>query len=268
MIDADTRVFCVFGNPVRHSKSPLIHNAAFKDKGINAAYLAFEVQDAGAAVQAVRTLDIQGASVTIPFKESIMAHLDWIDPAARAIGAVNTLVNKDGLIKGYNTDCQAAVAPLTGFGISGKTVCIVGAGGAARAVAHGIAAQGGDIIITNRTEQKGRDLAESVGARFIPAGQAAGIKADVLINTTSIGMIPKADEISFAPDALTSGMVVMDVVYTPLKTRLLEAAQQKGCTTIDGLSMFIAQAAAQFELWTGMMPDTDLMRKTVSDTIE
>jgi len=266
MIDAATRLYCVFGNPVRHSKGPLIHNEAFKDKGINAVYLAFEVQDAAKAVQAVRTLDIQGASVTIPFKESIMAHIDWIDPLARAVGAVNTIVNEDGVLKGHNTDCQAAVAPLVPFGISGKTICIVGAGGAGRAVAHGIAAENGDIIITNRTEQKGQALAETVNARFIPANEMAKIQADVVINTTSIGMIPKADQISFPPEALTSEMVVMDVVYTPLRTRLLDAAEQKGCTTIDGLSMFIAQAAAQFELWTGITPDTDLMRGNILTT--
>lgn len=267
MIDAATRLYCVFGNPVRHSKGPVIHNAAFKNKGINAVYLAFEVQDAAGAVQAVRTLDIQGASVTIPFKESIMKHLDWIDPTARAIGAVNTIVNENGILKGYNTDCQAAVAPLVPFGVSGKTVCIVGAGGAARAVAHGVAAQNGNIIITNRTEQKGKALAETVNARFIPANEMANIQADVVINTTSIGMVPKENGISFPPEALTSDMVVMDVVYTPLRTRLLDAAEQKGCTTIDGLSMFIAQATAQFELWTDMTPDTDLMRNIISGTI-
>lgn len=266
MIDATTRLYCVFGNPVGHSKSPVIHNAAFKDKGINAVYLAFGVQDASGAVQAVRTLGIRGASVTIPFKESIMAHLDWIDPAARAIGAVNTIVNEDGILKGYNTDCQAAVAPLVPFGISGKTVCIVGAGGAARAVAHGIAARNGNVIITNRTEQKGRALAEAVNGQFISAGDTASIRADVVINTTSIGMTPKVDEISFPPEALTSDMVVMDVVYTPLRTRLLATAELKGCTTIDGLSMFIAQAAAQFELWTGISPDVGLMRNTISNT--
>lgn len=265
MIDADTRLYCVFGNPARHSKGPVIHNAAFKNKQINAVYLAFEVQDAAGAVQAVRTLPIQGASVTIPFKESIMEYLDWIDPLARAIGAVNTIVNEEGVLKGYNTDCQAAVAPLIPFGIPGKTVCIVGAGGAARAVAHGIADQNGDIIITNRTEQKGIALAESVNARFIPADEMASIRADVVINTTSIGMTPQEGKISFPPNALTSGMVVMDVVYTPLRTRLLETAEQKGCTTIDGLSMFIAQAAAQFELWTGISPDTNLMRNIIID---
>jgi len=179
------------------------------------------------------------------------------------MGAVNTLVNDAGVLKGYNTDCQAALAPLVPFGISGKTVCIVGAGGAARAVAHGIAARKADIIITNRSVQKGRALAQAVNARFIPAGEMAKIRADVLINTTSIGMTPKEDGMSFPPEALTPEMVVMDVVYTPLRTRLLEAAEQKGCTTIDGLSMFIAQAAAQFELWTGIPPDTDLMRNTV-----
>ncbi len=261
MIDAFTQLYCVFGRPVRHSKSPAIHNAAFRDNGINAVYLAFEVGDAQKAVQAVRTLDIKGASITIPFKESIMDHLDWIDASARTIGAVNTLVNEGGVIKGYNTDCQAAIDPLLPYGISGKTVCIAGAGGAARAVAHGAAEQGADVIITNRTADKGEALAELVNGRFVPASNMESIRADVIINTTSIGMIPKENELSFPARSLTPDTVVMDVVYTPLKTKLLEVAEEKGCITIDGLSMFIAQAAAQFRLWTDTEPDIHLMRQ-------
>ena len=263
MITAATALYCVLGNPVSHSKSPVVHNAAFKDKGIDAAYLAFAPDNIRDAVTAVRTFNIRGASVTIPFKEVIREHLDWIDPGAEEIGAVNTVVNKHGRLMGYNTDCDAAVAPLRKFGINGKKICIVGAGGAARAVAHGIAREGGQIIIVNRTPAKGVELADRVEGIFVPVEKAGEIKADVIINTTSLGMEPDTETLSFPEQAIEKGMVVMDVVYTPVETRLLKTARSRNCATVDGLSMFIAQAAAQFKLWTGMEPDTELMRQTV-----
>ncbi|MDD9304917.1 MAG: shikimate dehydrogenase [Desulfobacter sp.] len=262
MITASTALYCVLGSPVVHSKSPLIHNAAFKDKGIDAVYLAFEPQTIEAAVQAIRTLGIQGASVTIPFKESVIPHLDWIHPLAAKIGAVNTLVNENGVIKGYNTDCDAAVAPLLSHGIENKTICIVGAGGAARAVAFGMVAHGARVMIANRTRQKAKALAKQIRGDFIPFEDMKNIQAEVVINTTSLGMVPDPKILSYPAQALHPGMVVMDVVYTPLDTCLLKTARKKKCVTIDGLSMFVAQAAAQFKLWTGIEPDQDLMRQT------
>lgn len=264
MINAKTDLYCVLGNPVTHSKSPIIHNTAFQDKGLNAAYLAFEPSDIKNAIEAIKTLGIKGASITIPFKESIMAHLDWIDPMALSIGAVNTIVNENGFLKGYNTDCQAAITPLKPYGIAGKTVCIVGAGGAAKAVAYGIAHEKGNIIITNRTAKKGIDLATHVNGKFVSEQHIGQIRADVVINTTSLGMEPNIKQLSFPAEGLAEGMVVMDVVYTPIDTALIRTATQKKCAVIDGLSMFIAQAAAQFKLWTGIQPDTELMRKQIT----
>ncbi len=265
MITSSTSLYCVMGSPVSHSKSPVIHNAAFAAYGVDAVYLAFEPPDAASAVQAVRTLGIQGASITIPFKEEIMPLLDRIHPDAEAMGAVNTLVIGDGQIAGYNTDWQAAVAPLLDFGIAGKTVCISGAGGAAHAVAYGIKQNGGKIIITNRTRKRGEDLADHVNGSFVPRSEAATIKADVIINTTPLGMVPEPEVLSFPKEALEEGMLVMDVVYTPMQTTLLKEAAARGCTTIDGLAMFLAQAAAQFELWTGINPDPDIMRKALGE---
>lgn len=259
-IDTSTRLYCVLGNPVAHSKSPAVHNIALKDKQINGVYLAFEPDDICNAVLSIRTLGISGASVTIPFKESVMAHLDWIDPLAQKIGAVNTIVNENGYLKGYNTDCRAAIDPILKYGIRDRRICIVGAGGAAKAVAFGAAEQGGTIIITNRTREKGLDLADRLGAEFVPAEDAGNIRADVVINTTSLGMDPNPEILSFPSEALTPGMVVMDVVYTPMETCLLKTAKEKQCITIDGLTMFLAQAAAQFRLWTGVEPDIELMR--------
>ena len=263
MITSATSLYCVLGSPISHSKGPVIHNAAFAAHGIDAVYLAFEPPDAAAAVKAVKALGILGASVTIPFKEKIMPLLDRIHPDARAMKAVNTLVLEDGRLVGYNTDWQAAVAPLLDFGIAGKTVCIAGAGGAARAVAYGISQHGGKIIITNRTARRGEDLAARFNGSFVPLDQAAAIRADIIINTTSLGMAPETQVLSFPKEPLEKGMVVMDVVYTPVNTTLLKTARARGCHIVDGLAMFLTQAAAQFELWTGIRPDQNTMRKSL-----
>ncbi len=262
--DTNTALYCVLGRPVSHSKSPVIHNAAFRKAGVNAVYLAFEPSSIEQAVKAIRCFAIQGASVTIPFKETVMAHLDWMAPLAQQIGAVNTIVNDNGVLKGYNTDCRAAIDPILSYGgLKNKWVCVVGAGGAARAVVHGASNEGAKIIVTNRTREKGRRLAQEVGGQFVASENAADIHADVVINTTSVGMFPDSDAISFPEKALRPGMVVMDVVYTPVVTRLLKSASARGCIVIDGAAMFIAQAAAQFRLWTGLNPDIELMRHTI-----
>jgi len=266
MIDSKTSLYCIFGNPVRHSKSPAIHNACFQHHQINAVYLAFEIDEISKGVAAMKTLNIKGASVTIPFKESIMNHLDWIDEDAVNMGAVNTIVNKDGKLLGYNTDFNAAIAPLKPIGIKDKKVCLIGAGGAAQAVAYGIHKEKGRLVIINRNQERGKTLALKYNADFIPMDEInkmGDINADIVINTTSIGMHPDIDHLSFPSEYLHPRMVVMDIVYTPLKTKLLLEAQKKGCATIDGLSMFMHQGAAQFKLWTGISPDIELMRQTI-----
>lgn len=262
-INADTRLFCVLGSPVSHSKSPIVHNQAFADLHMDAVYLAFSPTDIQKAVDAVRQFNIQGVSVTLPFKQRVMDYLDWIDAEARAIGAVNTIVNREGRLYGYNTDSQAAIGPLTPFGIADKTVLVIGAGGAARAVAFGIHKQNGRVIITNRSEQKGRALARAYGSRFVPMDEIRHLRPDIIINTTSMGMDPDTDLLPCPAQCLTAGSLVMDVVYTPLETRLICLAREKECRVVDGLAMFVAQAAAQFELWTGIRPDTAKMRAVV-----
>lgn len=263
MINSDTLLYAVFGNPVKHSKSPLIHNWGFGYYRLNAVYLAFEIEDIQEGLLAVRRLNIRGASITIPFKTAAMAHLDYIDPDADSIGAVNTIVNRNGKLSGYNTDCQAAVLPLIPLGIKGKTVCIIGAGGAAQAVAHGIQKHNGRIIVLNRRQEPGEALAEKVNGRFVRLDDVSGLEslnADVLINTTPVGMSPDIDAMPIPSSCLHPHMIVMDIIYTPLKTKLLIEAEKKGCRTIDGLSMFIHQGAAQFKLWTGLAPDPMMMR--------
>ncbi len=262
-ITAHTRLFCVLGNPVAHSKSPIVHNQAFADHHLDAVYLAFAPADIQKALDAVRQFNIEGVSVTLPFKQAVMPLLDRIDAPARAMGAVNTIVNTNGQLNGYNTDSQAAIGPLAPFGIAGKTVLVIGAGGAARAVAFGIHEKHGLLTISNRSEDKGRALAQEYDARFVPMDEMGHLRPDIIINTTSMGMDPAPDILSCPARCLTPGTLVMDVVYTPLETRLTALARQKGCRVVDGLTMFTAQAAAQFELWTGIYPDTKKMRAAV-----
>jgi len=266
MIDTDTHLYCIFGNPVKHSQSPIIHNACFQHYQINAVYLAFEIDEIQKGIAAMRSLNIKGVSVTIPFKESIMNHLDWIDDDALNIGAVNTIVNQDGKLSGFNTDFKAAIAPLKPLGIKNKRICIIGAGGAAQAVAYGIHKEKGNLVIINRNKERGRNLALKYKADFIPMdapNKMDDINPDIIINTTSIGMHPDIENMAFPSNHMHSKMVVMDIVYNPLKTKLLVEAQKKNCTTIDGLSMFIHQGAAQFKIWTGISPDIKLMRKAL-----
>lgn len=267
MLDATTKLYCIFGNPVGHSKSPLIHNALFNHYGLNAAYLAFKINHIPEGLESVKTLNIRGASVTIPFKTDILNFLDEISDDAEKMGAVNTVVNEKGRLYGYNTDCMAAIRPLKPYGIKGKSVTVLGAGGAAQAIVYGINKEGGKIKIINRSRGKGEKLAKKFNCDFISLDELTKtdrLNADIVINTTSVGMHPKEGYTPLPSGLLTPSMIVMDVVYTPVKTRLLQEAEQKGCIIIDGLSMFLHQGAAQFRLWTGIDPDIDIMREAIA----
>ncbi len=269
MIDSNTDLYCIFGNPVKHSKSPEIQNAWFKQYKINAVYTAFEVNNIDSAMNAMKILNIKGASITIPFKESVMESLDHIDDNAVKIGAVNTVINQNGKLTGFNTDFKAAIEPLKSFGIKNKKVCIIGAGGAAQAVAFGIKKNRGDMVIINRSKQKGEKLALKYSARFISMDTIDNLKefkADIIINTTPIGMYPDLEKSPFPSHLLNSKMVVMDIIYNPLKTKLLSQAQDNGCSTINGMSMFMHQAAAQFQLWTDITV-ADSVSDNVSDSV-
>ncbi len=266
MIDSFTQLYAVFGNPVRHSKSPVIHNFAFQYHNVNAVYLAFEPKRISNGIEAIRNLNIKGASITLPFKESIIEYLDWIDEDAKAIGAVNTVINKEGFLQGFNTDYKAAIEPLKPFGIKGKKVCILGAGGAAQALAFGIHKEQGHLVIVNRNKEKGENLAKKYKADFFPLDDKEKIhkiQPDIFINTTPVGMSPNILDLSFSLDHLNHKTIVMDIIYNPLETRLLHGAQSKGCIIIDGLAMFLHQGAQQFKLWTGISPDIELMRNAI-----
>ncbi|VFQ44955.1 shikimate dehydrogenase [Desulfoluna butyratoxydans] len=267
-IDAKTQLFGVFGNPVTHSLGPAMHNAAFRALGVNAVYLAFGLDEAKGAALAMRHLNMGGASVTIPHKTEVMAHLDEVNDTARKIGAVNTLVNRDGRLVGYNTDAEGAMRALETRGtIAGKKVALIGAGGAARAVGYGIVQRGGSLVIANRSEEKGRALARDLSAGFTSLDDLDLGGVDILINATSVGMVPRIDAMPVSVEGLTSRTLVMDIVYNPLETALLAAARAKGCPTVDGTAMFVFQAVAQCELWTGQTAPVELMRRTVLEAL-
>ena len=253
-IDSQTDLYCIFGSPVGHSKSPSLHNLLFAEYGINAVYLAFEPENLENAISAARSLGIKGVSVTIPFKEEVIQYLDETDEEALRIGAVNTVVHDSGTLKGYNTDCFGAVAPLRDFGIAGMRIGIVGAGGAARAAGFGLLRESGKVTVINRSTESGSKLASDLDCGFLKIEEADRQDFDILINTTPSGMFPNTEQSPVPDHVLKPGMVVMDMVYNPVETRLLQKANQRGCHTISGIEMFICQGAKQFELWTGISP--------------
>lgn len=263
MIDGKTRVYGVLGDPIAHSLSPVMHNAGFAHIGYNGVLAAFCVQDIAKAVAGIRGLDLGGVSVTLPHKQAIMDHLDELDTMAQKIGAVNTVHNWHGRLKGYNSDWLGAIRALRETtAVQDKTVTVLGAGGAARAVGFGIQVEGGTLRICNRTRSTGQKLAAELESDFIPISEFDG-DCDILINTTPVGMWPDIDQTPVEKRWLHPEMTVMDIVYNPLQTRLLAEAKAKGCSVVDGLAMFVYQGAFQFERWTGQAAPVEIMRAAV-----
>ena len=260
MIDGRTKIFGILGRPVAHSLSPAMHNAAFRHLGVNAVYVAFPVTDFRQAVSGLRGLGIGGVSVTIPFKEEIIPLIDALDPQAATIGAVNTVVNRDGRLSGHNTDWMGAVTALqTKISLKARHVLILGAGGASRAITFGIREAGGQVTLTDVDMGRAEALARDLGAAAIPPEALERCPANILVNATPVGMAPDIDRMAISPDLLARFDTVMDIVYQPLATRLLQAAQDRGCATIAGLQMLTHQATAQFELFTGLQAPANIM---------
>ncbi len=275
-ITGDTAVYGVIGKPIAHSLSPHIHNAAFRQAGLNAVYLPFLVDDVVEFVRAFEAVPVSGYSVTIPHKVAVMDVLDEVDPVARDIGAVNTVVRREGTLLGSNTDCPAAMSALanalggrqgTESPLAGKRVVLLGAGGAARAVAYGLTRAGAQVTILNRTVAKAEALAKELAAECGGLDELADVTCDVLINTTSVGMHPRVEESIVPAQALRPGMVVFDAVYNPMKTRLLAEAEQARCVTVSGVDWFVEQAALQFETWTEQPAPRELMRRVVVENL-
>ena len=276
-IDANTQTYCIFGNPVRHSFSPAIHNAAFRELGINALYSAFEIESIGKGVDAMRALGIKGASVTIPFKRDVMQYIDEIDDTAGRIGSVNTLVNTDQGIRGYNTDGEGALMALESAGIHarGSRVLIIGNGGSARAVAFTLANSGAGIVICGRNRERVTALVEDMrkehaGAEGMTLDRLdpefmKGI--DIIINTTPVGMYPDTDACPIDTKLVMERHAVFDIIYRPAQTQLLADALKKGCTTVMGSAMLLYQGVRQFEIWTGMKAPVNLMSEILENEL-
>ena len=214
MINGHTKIYGILGRPVTHSLSPAMHNAAFRELGLNAVYVAFPVTDLAQAVAGLRGLDIRGVSVTIPFKEEIIPLIDELDPQAARIGAVNTVVNRDGRLVGYNTDWLGALHALKAkTGLQGEHVLLLGAGGASRAIAFGILEEGGRVTLTDVDAPRAAALARDLRVEAIPLDAVDQCPATILVNATPVGMEPKVDDIPIDPDLLGRYRLVMDIVY-------------------------------------------------------
>ncbi|MCJ7664448.1 MAG: shikimate dehydrogenase [Desulfobacterales bacterium] len=258
-------IFALFGNPVAHSLSPLMHNAAYKKMGIDASYCPCCVEDLEEAIERIKKLPLQGVSVTIPYKTAVIAYLDEVDASSHKIGAVNTILHDDkGRLKGYNTDWIGIVRALEeSLEIKKKTFAILGAGGTARAAVFGILQRGGIPLIINRNPARGAEVAHEFGLPFYPLSEIKGISADCLINATPVGMAPDQAKSPLPRESLSHFRWVMDCIYNPLKTQLLKDAEEAGCRAINGLAMFVHQGAEQIRIWTGKEPPVELMREVV-----
>lgn len=286
-ITGATRVAGIFGDPIEHSLSPVMQNAAFESMGLNMAYVPFHVGAASIhvlknAVAGIRSLNIFGVNVTIPHKQKVIKYLDVVDPVAKAIGAVNTIVNRDGALHGYNTDGAGYLLSLReelSFNPAGKKIVLLGAGGAARGIffslLHG---KPKSIVIANRTLKKGARLADefkehAAGTEVKTTGLKKNLlkpfaaDADLIINTTSLGLMGhgKAD---LPLDDLPAKAIVSDIVYRPLETDLIKDARKMGLQTHTGLGMLVHQGALSFELWTGLTAPVDVMKTAVLEELQ
>lgn len=277
----ETPVYGVIGNPVSHSMSPALHNAAMKEAGVDGVYVPLKVgQDIPAFIRSMVSYGFAGFSVTIPGKVVAMDAMDTIDSVANKIGAMNTVVKQaDGQLKGYNTDWVAAISAIEdGLKpdlLSEKRVVCIGAGGAARGLAFGALERGAShVLVVNRTVAKAQALATELGparasAVSLDDFNESDAAFDILMNTTSVGMHPSVDDTPVRSERLLHKPLVFDAVYNPLKTRLLREASAAGCTTVSGLEMFVRQAAEQFRFWfEGVEVPVKLMRQVVVDSLE
>lgn len=281
-IDARTRLCGLIGDPVHHSLSPAIHNAAFEACALNFAYLAFRVEDVGAALRGMRALGFAGLSVTIPHKLAVIDHLDALDPVAERVGSVNTVVNREGRLVGYTTDGLGALEALRDASVEprGQDVIILGAGGSARAIAMTLALESPPrfLAIAARDRRKATALTEDVRCAApsvdLLALELSGDelktvldRTTVVIHTTSVGMVPNADRCLLPTDWIRPEHVIFDIVYTPRVTELGRRAATAGARVLPGSEMFLRQAAAQFELWTGRSAPIAVMRDVIDHSL-
>jgi len=263
-LDARTQVYGVIGQPITHSLSPIMQNAAFRATRLNAVYLPFEVRNLSDFLACLRPLGIAGFSVTLPHKQAILRHLDGCDPLAESIGAVNTVVVRGRQrLYGYNTDYVGVLRTLARYAaLEAAQVLLVGAGGAARAVAFALATAGAFVTITSRRLSQARALAQAVGGEAIARSQVRRREFEAIVNCTPLGMHPHTKVSPLSLSELNA-RIVFDLVYNPRQTRLLCLARQRGAIAVPGWQMLVEQGAAQFELWTGLRAPIALMRRAL-----
>ena len=274
-ISGKTRVCGVIGDPIEHTLRPIMHNAAFNSLNLDYAFLAFKVKPAevGNAIGGMRALGILGLNVTMPHKKAVINYLDEIDQTAKFLNAVNTIHNKDGKLFGFNTDGIGALKALKENGVNphGKRVLLLGSGGAARAIAYALIQEADELVVLNRTVEQAKELASLLQRTFNKKVVADSLSpsaiqqnlhdSDILVNATSVGMKPNANQSLIAPEWLKSDLAVMDIVYNPIETRLAKEAKVAGAKVVSGVEMLIYQGAASFEIWTGCKAPVEVMRK-------
>ncbi|MGA2508854.1 MAG: shikimate dehydrogenase [Candidatus Acidiferrales bacterium] len=267
-IDARTQVYGVIGDPIGHSLSPVMQNAGFAARRMNAIYLPFLVHDLKDFVNSIEPLGVRGFSVTLPHKERILRHLDGCDPLAEKIGAVNTVVVRGGgKLFGYNTDYVGVLRTLEQrMPLRGSRVLIVGAGGAARAVAFALAEAGASVCVCARRQHRAKALAHAAGGEAVTRSQLRREFFDAIVNATPIGMHPAVGQSPLEARELNCRLV-FDTIYRPRVTKLLELAARRGIETVSGVEMFVAQGTAQWEMWTGQRAPIDAMRRAVVRTL-
>ncbi len=277
-IDRETTIYGLIADPIGHSLSALVHNAALQKAGLNAVYVPFRVpaEHLDPFLVTARELGIRGLSVTIPHKEAVLRRTTKFDPAVKGIGAANTLVFEGDDVIGYNTDYRAAMDSLEravhsqkslAGGLQGKKVLLLGAGGAARALAFGLKRAGAQILIASRTYRRAQLLAKALECDAVDWDNRHGMTPQIIVNCTPVGMHPNVDESPYDKIRLHSAMVVFDTVYNPENTLLIKDARNAGCTVVTGVEMFVRQASLQFKLFTGLDSPWEVMRDTLKRAI-
>ncbi len=250
-----TRLNMVIGYPLQHTRSPQLHNAVYQNLKLDAVLLPFANPDIKALVQVIRTLSVGLTAVTMPFKEKIIKYLDECSFEVQTMKSVNTVIQRDGKLCGYNTDVDGIAYALRNTSLANKRVLIIGAGGAARAVAYVMQKNNAEILWLNRTRRNALKLCATFGGELIDEKQLTNLHIDIIINTTPVGMHPNVDASPLTHYPFQAHQSVFDLVYNPDKTLLLQQAEKAGACVISGLDMFIGQGLRQIELWTGVTID-------------
>lgn len=272
-IDGKTKICMTIGDPIVHSLSPQLHNAGLEALGLENEYVYVgchvKIENIENFIKGVRAMNIHFISCTMPHKLAVMRYVDEIDHVAKKIGAVNTIINDNTVLKATNTDWLGVVNPLEKVTkLENKTVALLGAGGAARAAAYGVTKRGAKLQIYNRTREKAEELVKTFGGNSFSLNMLENIKnADIIINTTSVGMKPNENDSPVPKNYLLKKHIVLDAVYMPYETLLIKMAKEKGATVISGIEMFLEQGAEQFKIYTGKNPPLDVMRKILLENI-